>query len=290
MNSNTEAKFMSTQCPHCQQHYEISQEHLGQITTCQACGKNFTITQPETPTKVSMENDPPQAVNATMPCPFCGETILAVAKKCKHCGEFLDKNGIKPTMRINGIQLPANNRILGGWVAIILGALGLLFTLITIFNEKGKWGEWYKPSEGTIMLLVISGIVLTLGFYLSMSSLFRHFLECWKKYAVFKGRACRKEFWGFLLFYFLIGLAIGFFSMIIKIKFITTGYGLAALIPLLAVSSRRLHDTGRSGWWSLTFLSVIIPLIGIIGLIVGLILCAKKGTHGNNVYGPDPRT
>lgn len=66
---------MKISCPYCGQHFEVEEEFAGQSVECSSCGKLFTISAPE-PTKR---------------CPMCGEEILAVAKKCKHCGEYLDE-------------------------------------------------------------------------------------------------------------------------------------------------------------------------------------------------------
>ena len=60
-------------------------------------------------------------------------------------------------------------------------------------------------------------------------------------------------------------------------------WGLATLIPNLAVGVRRLHDTNRSGWWMLI---VLVPLIGIVVL---LIFDVMEGTKGPNRFGPDPK-
>lgn len=67
--------------------------------------------------------------------------------------------------------------------------------------------------------------------------------ECFNKYATFSGRASRSEFWFFHLFYVIIYLVTFW------IPFVNIVVYLAFLLPTLAVSWRRLHDTGRSGWW-----------------------------------------
>lgn len=60
-------------------------------------------------------------------------------------------------------------------------------------------------------------------------------------------------------------------------------YTLAVLIPSLAVSVRRLHDTNRSGWW------LLLLLIPLIGALVILIFTVQDGTPGENTYGADPK-
>jgi uncharacterized membrane protein YhaH (DUF805 family) len=110
------------------------------------------------------------------------------------------------------------------------------------------------------------------------------YLDVLKKYAVFQGRARRKEYWMFVLFNILAGILlliidifIGLFGML---SFI---YSVGVIIPSLAVCVRRLHDTGRTGWWILIGL---IPLIGPIVLLVFLCLDSKPE---ENQYGPNPK-
>lgn len=83
---------------------------------------------------------------------------------------------------------------------------------------------------------------------------------CFSKYVDFNGVASRSEFWWFILFGFIVGVVLGAVSVTVANLF-----ALAILLPQLAVGARRLHDTGRSGWWQLL---VLIPIIGIIVLIV----------------------
>ncbi len=92
------------------------------------------------------------------------------------------------------------------------------------------------------------------------------YLEVWKKYEVFSGRASRTEFWMFILFNLIVTIAIAMVEgLVSSAGMIGLLYGLAVLIPSLAVGARRLHDIGRSGWWQLL---VFIPLIGALVLIV----------------------
>ncbi len=85
---------------------------------------------------------------------------------------------------------------------------------------------------------------------------------CLKKYADFSGTATRSEYWWFVLFTFLAGLALSIISSVLSGVFT-----LAMLLPSLAAATRRLHDTNRSGWWQLI---ALIPLIGMIVIIVFL--------------------
>ena len=112
-----------------------------------------------------------------------------------------------------------------------------------------------------------------------------------KRYAQFAGRARRKEYWSFFLLMLAVYVVAGMVDGILGMGGMIGGlYGplslLAALffvIPSFAVGIRRLHDTGRSGWW---LLIGFIPLIGALVLIYFFIL---EGTRGPNQYGADPK-
>ena len=103
------------------------------------------------------------------------------------------------------------------------------------------------------------------------------YLEVLKnKYSVFSGRAGQKEFWMFCLFNAII---TGVFA-VMSPPFFPGLYFLATIVPSIAVSIRRLHDTGRSGWW------LLLGLIPIIGFIV--LFMAEKGKDGFNNFGENP--
>jgi uncharacterized membrane protein YhaH (DUF805 family) len=102
------------------------------------------------------------------------------------------------------------------------------------------------------------------------------YLEALKKYAVFSGRSRRKEYWYFILFYFLFAFLIEFISFYIRIPFLYALFILGMLVPSLSVGVRRMHDVNKSGWF------LLIP-------IYSLILACTDGDQGPNRYGPDPK-
>jgi uncharacterized membrane protein YhaH (DUF805 family) len=115
-----------------------------------------------------------------------------------------------------------------------------------------------------------------------------------KRYAIFEGRARRSEYWNFQLFvilplFFMLGVAGAMSSdMLIGLLFLVW---LGLLIPSLAVTVRRLHDRDLSGW--LVVLAGLLSLIPFVGFPIGLgfiVLLALPGTHGQNTYGPDPKS
>jgi uncharacterized membrane protein YhaH (DUF805 family) len=104
-----------------------------------------------------------------------------------------------------------------------------------------------------------------------------------RNYATFSGRAPRSEYWWFYLFYLLVSLVAAMLDgMTGGVGLLNAAVALGLLLPVLAVSVRRLHDVDRSGWW---YLIILIPLIGIIVLLVWFV---TRGTSGPNRFGPDP--
>ena len=113
-----------------------------------------------------------------------------------------------------------------------------------------------------------------------------------KKYADFTGRARRAEYWWFVLINFVV-----IFSLVVLIIILAgsndslTGlggiiyavYALGVILPSLAVTVRRLHDTGKSGWM------LLIGLIPFVGLIILLVFYFTDGEPGANQYGPSPK-
>ncbi len=110
------------------------------------------------------------------------------------------------------------------------------------------------------------------------------YIDVLKKYAEFSGRARRMEYWMFVLFNTIITCVIAFVEGLAGSPgFLSMIYGLAVLLPSIAVAVRRLHDTDRTGWW---LLIAFIPLIGVIVLIIFMFL---DGDAGDNQHGPNPK-
>ncbi|HEX8367181.1 MAG TPA: DUF805 domain-containing protein [Pyrinomonadaceae bacterium] len=116
------------------------------------------------------------------------------------------------------------------------------------------------------------------------------YFEVFRKFADFSGRARRKEYWMFVLFNLIISIVLTFADRALGLVSRDGGtgllggiYTLVVLIPGIAVAVRRLHDTGRSGWW------MLISLIPCIGGIVLLVFMVADSDAGTNEYGPNPK-
>jgi uncharacterized membrane protein YhaH (DUF805 family) len=130
-----------------------------------------------------------------------------------------------------------------------------------------------------------------------------------RRYAEFTGRSRRKEFWMFALLNFIVYAVImalmfalgagasmedaaagNYGAMFGGVGLLIGVWGLAVLVPSIAVSVRRLHDRDMSGWWYLGFIvASFIPILGIITSIGFLVLMLLPGTPGENRFGPDPK-
>ena len=114
------------------------------------------------------------------------------------------------------------------------------------------------------------------------------YLHVLKNYAQFNGRARRSEYWYFVLCSLVVTIVLGVFDgMISRMTGSAVGilgcvYGLAVLVPSIAVGVRRLHDTNRSGWWCLL---ALVPLVGLLLLW----FLAQDSDASSNRYGQNPK-
>jgi len=112
---------------------------------------------------------------------------------------------------------------------------------------------------------------------LKKESVMKWYIEVLKKYAVFKGRASREEYWMFMLFNFIVAFIIGLIERLLGSSGIIGNlYTLAIFIPGISVGVRRLHDTDHNGWWT------IVPIIGFVFMFF-------KGHEKENRFGNNPQ-
>jgi|ETN07SMinimDraft_1059922.scaffolds.fasta_scaffold110817_1 uncharacterized membrane protein YhaH (DUF805 family) len=114
------------------------------------------------------------------------------------------------------------------------------------------------------------------------------YLQVLKRYAVFSERSQRMEYWMFSLFYIIFGILIGIIDSLLGAGgegggLLSLLFILAMIIPSLAVTFRRLHDTDHSGWW------LLIGFVPLIGMIILLIFMVQDSQAGANQYGPNPK-
>ena len=110
------------------------------------------------------------------------------------------------------------------------------------------------------------------------------YLTVLKQYATFSGRASRSEFWYFQLFNVLVYVVLAILDSVIGTNGALVGlYALGTLLPSLAVIIRRLHDTGKSGWW------IFIELVPAIGAIWLIVLLATDTAPAGDKFGSNPK-
>ncbi len=118
----------------------------------------------------------------------------------------------------------------------------------------------------------------------------QEFVNAIKKSSDFKGRSRRREFWQFWLIASVLAIGLVIIETLLNLQvlngigMLSTIFGLAIARPALSVTIRRLHDTGRSGWWSSL---VLLPIIGWIVLISFTVFTSDLGS---NDYGTSPKT
>ena len=218
----------------------------------------------------------------TKQCPYCGEEILAVAKKCKHCGEWLEPK--EPEKEKKMIECPVCGEDVEEGTDIcpycherIEGADEAIQEPKEHKVRQAQPSERQKQPQTTTEILTVSDTESKEDYgeeEEETDGLFQYYFTdvFFRHYADFKGKLSRKRFWMAYLFLLLTMMPVycldfALFGVPMVFYYI---YTLALFVPSVAFAVRRLHDTGKSGWnllWSL------IPLVGIIIIIV--MLCQK---------------
>lgn len=165
---------------------------------------------------------------------------------------------------------------------------------VIVPNALMRWSAPSAPARRDAAVAGQPGLRTALTtelFDKSLGTSMHWFLIALKKYATFSGRARRSEYWYFVLFYLLIFFTLsvidgitGSFSAASGMGFLGGLLTLGLLLPSIAVGVRRLHDTGRSGWW------LLLGLFPIVGAIVLLVFFARDSAAGDNAHGPNPKT
>lgn len=148
-------------------------------------------------------------------------------------------------------------------------------------------GLTYASSHDT-SYLAVPGQVLKRPNFSSERKNMNYFIECFtEKFAVFSGRARRSEYWWFTLWNTLFAMLASLMYSAVTVAYIGPivylAYVAYQLLPALAVSVRRLHDTGKTGWW------MLIGVIPFLGGVVLLVFMCQDSDHGHNKYGPNPK-
>jgi uncharacterized membrane protein YhaH (DUF805 family) len=118
----------------------------------------------------------------------------------------------------------------------------------------------------------------------------RWYIDAIFNYVNFKGRERRRAYWMFFLFNIVVATLVSLLDGAFDIKVGATDTGILSMVyavfiflPSLAIAVRRLHDTGRSGWW------VLINLVPLVGWIIMLVFLCQDSYYGDNEYGPCPK-
>lgn len=145
-------------------------------------------------------------------------------------------------------------------------------------TEKTNVDDNYRPPLDNLTMTTTPSIIAEQNY-----GIIDWFIKCLKNYVNFSGRARRKEYWYFALVQFVIVIIAITLDTLIFDSGIGLFYILALLslmLPAIAVTIRRLHDTSRSGWWTL------ISFIPLIGSIILLVYLATETSQESNQWGP----
>jgi serine/threonine protein kinase/uncharacterized membrane protein YhaH (DUF805 family) len=180
------------------------------------------------------------------------------------------------------MKQPAPSAATGTWADRPEVQEGLKKT-VEFFSKGGLIGHLAEKANADPQKSARSGVVAAAAVRdMNLWNWFMHAIT--KRYADGKGRAHRKEYWGFNLgaFAVLIAALVIDFEAATEAPTMTVVGWLVLLPPSIAVASRRMHDLGYSGWLAA---SLAIPGIGtVIAILMGL----PRGAPGENAYGPDP--
>lgn len=109
-----------------------------------------------------------------------------------------------------------------------------------------------------------------------------YFIDAFRKISDFSGRTNRKEYWMFVLIYFIFYVGVVVVDALLNTVLLAAIFTLVMIVPSISITTRRLHDTGRCGWWQLIY---FVPLVGLIVMLI--FLC--QDSEEDNQYGISPK-
>lgn len=184
-------------------------------------------------------------------CGKCGEPIADGTKFCAKCGSSAVVQDLK--CRKCGADIPVGTKFCPGC------------------GSSVQHGGATSVSGDDPLSSAMKGVV-------PENATYEYFVQgVTKKYADFSGRARRREYWFFQLIWLLVCVFAGWLPFLGQIL------TLALVVPDIAVTTRRLHDVGKSGWWQL------LSLVPVVGVIVVFVWTIKDGDPQTNRFGPNPK-
>lgn len=193
--------------------------------------------------------------------------------KCKHCGQMVDDNASfcpkcgQPIEKLGNQPVPPTGQ------PSIQQAPNYGQQTPPYQQQAPNYGQQVPPYQQAPYGQQQAYTTASNGMRMRNMDMMEACKLFWTKYATFEGRARRTEFWWSYLMVFVINCLLGWTFII----------PLACVIPMIAISVRRLHDIGKSGWY---YLLCLIPIVGTILLIIWF---CQEGNIGRNEYGEDPK-
>ena len=200
-------------------------------------------------------------------CKYCGQMVEDSATTCPTCGQPVERPAASSSNPQQTSTPPNYNQPNNGQQAPNYQQASGYQQRPNYQQQAGGYNYQQQQQQRQRIVTAPNGMPMRNLEVLEACKMF------WTKYAVFEGRSRRAEFWWAYLMVFVINLLLGW----------TYIASLACLIPMIALSVRRLHDIGKSGWY---YLLILIPIVGAIVLIVWW---CQDGKIGRNQYGEDPK-
>ncbi len=200
-------------------------------------------------------------------CKYCGQMVEDSATTCPTCGQPVERPAASSSNPQQTSTPPNYNQPNNGQQAPNYQQAPGYQQRPNYQQQAGGYNYQQQQQQRQRIVTAPNGMPMRNLEVLEACKMF------WTRYVDFEGRSRRAEFWWSYLMVFLISTFLGW----------TVIAPLACIIPMIAVSVRRLHDIGKSGWYYLVF------LVPVVGTILMIIWGCQEGMVGRNQYGDDPK-